>query len=146
MRAEAAGPASATSVECLECVVDEQTIGVPLGAIDRLLEYEPMAPPPLVHAWVAGLGLDGDVPFLSLSPLPRRHTGLRKGLLFRTDATPMRFALEVDAIGAVRTFGAAASEVLLPAGWTCPASWIGATATGAWRLDVDTLRRHVGGS
>jgi hypothetical protein len=87
--------------ECLDCVVGNTHVAVPLARVDRLVEYEISPAPPLSHPWLGGIGLLGTHLFLSIQigPVPAaRDRRAAKGLLLRPEDGGAPWALEVDQI------------------------------------------------
>jgi len=121
---------------CLECAVDGHNLAIPVRVLDRALEYDLTAPPPLAEPWVGGLGSLGDDVWISLA-LPGRPRGpvqACRGLLLRS-ASGARFAIQVDEIGSlIRT---APGEGSLPR-WPVPAGWLSPALAGLL-LDVDAV-------
>jgi hypothetical protein len=70
---------------------------VPLEEVEQLIDYL-RCPLPLAKRWVAGIGLFGDQPLVSIAlwgitPKRPQHT---KGVLLRSQSNGLRFAIEVD--------------------------------------------------
>jgi hypothetical protein len=117
--------------ECLDCLIGAAHVAVPIEAVERLVEYEVGAAPPLSQPWVGGIGFLPDQLFVSvrLRPLPvsrpRRET---KGLLIRTTPGRPRWAIEVDRIVGSFAFDLAHDVSPLGAFTEIPSGWL-ATAT-----------------
>lgn len=135
------------SAECLECLIGATRVEVPLGEVERLLEYQAAPPPPLAQPWLGGIGVvDREDLFLSVSlsghsaPEPRAV----RGLLFR--GRGLRWALEVDRVLGLRSIEPEPDSFPVD-GWACPADWLRRGRDGTddvrW-LDVKAAERALG--
>jgi hypothetical protein len=137
--------------ECLECLIGATRVEVPLGEVERLLEYQAAPPPPLAQPWLGGIGVvDKEDLFLSVSLSGERAPEPRavRGLLFRGGEARLRWALEVDRVLGLRSIEE--GEDAFPVdGWPCPPDWLrrGRDAAGeVRRLDVRAAERALGGT
>lgn len=128
--------------ECLECTVLGIRMLVPTKDLDRVAEFPLTAPPPLAEGWVAGLGVVGGEPFvtLSLSGRPMGPLASCRALLLQTAEHGQRYAVLVDEVRAIWTINPEAFADEPATGWPCPPGWLSAAPDAdAQVLMLDTL-------
>lgn len=136
------------SAECLECLIGATRVEVPLGEVERLLEYQAAPPPPLAQPWLGGIGVaDKEDLFLSVSLSGQSALEPRavRGLLFRAGDTRLRWALEVDRVLGLRSIEEE-PEAYPVEGWACPSDWLRRGRDDAGdvrRLDVRAAERAL---
>jgi hypothetical protein len=137
--------------ECLDCLIGAAHVAVPIETVERLVEYEVGAAPPLAQPWVGGIGLLPDQLFISvrLRPLPvSRPRREAKGLLIRAVPGRPRWAIEVDrivgsfAVGLEHDFSPLGAFTEIPSGWLSTATRVDGTAL-SW-LDTQAVEAAIG--
>jgi chemotaxis signal transduction protein len=128
--------------ECLECIVLGTRMLVPTRDLQRVAEFPLTAPPPLAHAWVAGLGVVGGGPLvtLSLAGRPMGPLASCRALLLLTAQHSRRYAVLVDDVRAIWTIDPEAFVEEPATSWPCPRGWLSAASdAGGQVLMLDTL-------
>jgi hypothetical protein len=129
--------------DCLECWIAGTPIHIPVGTLDRVIEFALSPPPPLAPRWIGGLSLvdDGVCACLALAGQPVGPRPSCKGLLLRGPRTGERYVVQVDEIGAIASVeGEGPAGLLLE--WPCPESWLATSVHGGrdvLRLNTDAV-------
>jgi chemotaxis signal transduction protein len=132
----------------LECVIGGERVVVPIEHTGQIVEYKVSPPPPLAHAWFAGLGiaLGRVLPSVTLQSSSATSVRTAKGVLMQAAQT--EWLLEVDVIGGivevVLAREAPTSRLL------CPPSWLTRATTADGRalvwLDTQQIAHAVSGA
>jgi hypothetical protein len=135
--------ATAATVEVLECVVGQATVGIPRASVAQLIEYE-LVPLPAPGRYIGGLGVHAGSIVISVALTPllgnaRRPT--RGVLLEGGDGTDL-WVIEVSRVGAFTraTLAGATSDTSAP-------RWLARAATPFNRnliaIDVPAMVRDL---
>ena len=137
------------SAECLECLIGATRVEVPLGAVERLLEYQAVPPPSLAQPWLGGIGVvEKEDLFLSVSLSGDTSAAPRavRGLLFRRGDARVRWALEVDRVVGLCSIEEEGGTHPVK-GWACPPEWLlrarDGDGTDVRRFDVKAAARAL---
>jgi hypothetical protein len=86
----------------LECVIGRWRFGVPVEAVQQVVDLEVGQPPPLARRWVGGVGIYEGHPLISIalfpSPGPARRQA--KGVWLAAGGGPTEYLLEVARVEA----------------------------------------------
>jgi chemotaxis signal transduction protein len=94
----APAPATQEALAGLECRIGRAHIAVPVDAVARILEYQPVTLP-LAKKWVGGLAIVDGAPLLSVALVPPAPMRTRvSGILLNQPDSQLAWAVEVDEI------------------------------------------------